>query len=177
MVHAHGVDIEGIKSALDEAFDQAVLFHGFADYMRDYDVYVYATADPRTGTAPEHRRYRFTHCVRATATTAVRHDVWPQSVGDELTDYEEWLRCGEPEGFVWGVKWQALYPGMRLLPDSDETREWSERLGRPFHEVVIETNGQSLALVFSDLRVNAVSPGTTPFVIPPSGAEGKFPLR
>ncbi len=38
----------------------------------------------------------------------------------------------------------------------------------PFHEVVIETNGHNLALVFSDLRVDAVSPGTTPFVIPPS---------
>jgi hypothetical protein len=176
MVHAPDVNTQEIKSALDEVFDQAVIFHAFADYMRDYDVYIYATADPRTGIEPEHLRYRFTHCVRATATTAVRRDVWPRSVGDEFTDYEDWLRSGEPEGYVWGVKWQVLYPGMQLLPASDETRQWSERLGLQFHEVLIETNGHNLALVFSDLRVSTVSPGTAPFVVPPSGPDGKFPL-
>ncbi len=34
-----------IASAFHEVFDQAVVFHGFADYMRDYDVVIYATAD------------------------------------------------------------------------------------------------------------------------------------
>ena len=52
-----------IESAFNDAFDQAVLFHGFADYMRDYEVFIYATADPRTGIRPEHLRYRFTHWV------------------------------------------------------------------------------------------------------------------
>ena len=108
--HARGVDTEQIKRALDEVFDQALIFHGFADYMRDYDLYVYATADPRTGIAPEYLRYRFTHCVRATATTAVRRDVWPRSLGDEFTDYAEWERSGGPEGYVWGVKWHASIP-------------------------------------------------------------------
>jgi hypothetical protein len=48
------VDRSGIKAAFDAVFDQAVMFHGFTDYMRDYDIFVYATADPRTGIAPQH---------------------------------------------------------------------------------------------------------------------------
>ena len=55
-----------LRRAFDEVFDQALVVHGFADYMRDYDLYVYLTAETRTGSsAPGHRRYRFTHCVRA----------------------------------------------------------------------------------------------------------------
>jgi hypothetical protein len=63
------------------------------------------------------------------------------------------------------------------MPESDETRQWSERLGLPFHEVLIETNGHNLVLVFSDLRVSTVAPGTAAFVVPPSGPDGKFPLE
>ncbi len=51
-----------IQAAFDDVCDQAILFHGFADYMRDYEVFIYATADPRTGIRPEHLRYRFIHC-------------------------------------------------------------------------------------------------------------------
>ena len=67
---------------------------------------------------------------------------------------------------VEGGKWQSLYPGMQLMPESDETRQWSERLGLPFHEVLIETNGHSLVLVFSDLRVSTVARGAAAFVVP-----------
>lgn len=151
-------------------------FHGFADFMRDYDLYVYATSDRRTGVAPEYLRYRFTHCVRATVSTAVRRDVWPRSVGDEFIDYDRWVGAGEPEGYVWGVNWQGLYPGMRLMPESDESREWSARLGLPVREVLIETNAHHISLVFSDLRVSVIDPGTVPFVVPPAGPDGKFPL-
>ena len=43
-----GVDTSEIQAAFDDVFDQAILFHGFADYMRDYEIFIYATADPRT---------------------------------------------------------------------------------------------------------------------------------
>jgi hypothetical protein len=33
-----GVDTAKIQAAFDDAFDQAIIFHGFADYMRDYEV-------------------------------------------------------------------------------------------------------------------------------------------
>lgn len=93
-----GVNESQLREAFDDVLDQAVVFHGFADYLRDYDVYVYATTDPRTGIIPEHMRYRFTHCVRATVTTAVRRDVWSESVGDEFTDYDKWLQGASPRG-------------------------------------------------------------------------------
>ena len=51
------LDTGQIQAAFDDVFDQAMMFHGFADYMRDHEVFIYATADPRTGTRPEHLRY------------------------------------------------------------------------------------------------------------------------
>ena len=92
-----------IRQAFDDVLDQALVFHGFADYVRDYELYIYATADPRTGIEPEHLRYRFTHCVRATVSTAVRRDVWFYSQDDDLIDYETWIRSGEREAYVWGA--------------------------------------------------------------------------
>ena len=52
------VDTSEMRAAFEDVFDQALVFHAFADYMRDYDVVIYATADPRTGIQPEHVRYR-----------------------------------------------------------------------------------------------------------------------
>ena len=55
-----------MQAAFDDVFDHAVVFHGFADHLRGYDVYIdIATPD---NTPMPHLRYRFTHCVRATAT-------------------------------------------------------------------------------------------------------------
>jgi hypothetical protein len=56
-------DVDGseIQAAFDNVFDEAILFHGFADYLRDYEVFIFVTADPRSGIRPEHLRYRFMH--------------------------------------------------------------------------------------------------------------------
>lgn len=78
------MDSSEIQTAFDGVFDQAILFHGFADYMRDYDVFIYATADPRTGIRPEHLLYRFMHCVQAVATTALSPEVWKRSLDERL---------------------------------------------------------------------------------------------
>ncbi len=91
------VDSSGIQAAFDDVFDQVVVFHGFADYMRDYEVVIHATADPRTGIRPEHLRYRFTHCVRATVTSALSPEIWKQSLDERLVDYE---RGYDPDGYV-----------------------------------------------------------------------------
>jgi hypothetical protein len=154
------VEATEIQSAFDDVFDQAVVFHGFADYVRDYDVFIYATADARTAIGPQYLRYRFTHCVRATVTTALSAQVWKQSLSDRLIDPEpdaEW------DGYVWGVRWQALYPGMKLAADSADAAQWSRELGMTFHEVDIQTNVQNISLVFSDLNVNTVETGYAPF--------------
>lgn len=102
-----------IATAFEDVFDQAIVFHGFAEHMRDYDVFVYATADPRTGIAPEHLRYRFTHCVRATATTAVRRDVWQRSLDERLLDYEAYAAEPELDGYVWGSTGKRCIRGCR----------------------------------------------------------------
>jgi hypothetical protein len=162
------MDAAEIQAAFDDVFDQAVVFHGFADYMRDYEVFIYVAGDPRAGTGPEHLRYRFRHCVRATATTAVSPQIWKRSLDERLTDYEQGR---ERDGYVWGVRWQALYPGMKLVQDSAEAARWSGELGIPFHEAVIETNGHNICLVFSDLNVTTVGTGYAPFVIPGAGPD------
>jgi hypothetical protein len=167
------VDRPGIQAAFDDVFDQAILFHGFADYMRDYEVFIYATADPRTGIRPEHLRYRFTDCVRATVTSALSPEIWKRSLDERLVDYE---RGHDLDGYVWGVKWQLLYPGMKLVPTSTDAERWSDELGLPFHEAMIETNGHNVSLVFSDLIVQAVDPGYAPFVVPDGGPDFKIPM-
>src|SRR5712691_8019609 len=47
-------------------------------------------------------------------------------------------------GYVRGVKWQALYPGMKLVADSMEAGRWSRALDLPFHEATVETNGHNI---------------------------------
>jgi hypothetical protein len=167
------VNSSDMQAAFGDAFDQALVFHGFADYMRDYEVFVYATADPRTGTRPQHLLYRFMYCVQAAATTALSPEVWRESLDDRLIDYDQGM---DLDGYVWGVKWQVLYPGMKLVPDSSEARRWSRELGLPFYEAAIETNGHNLSLVFSDLSVQTVEPGYTPFVVPDGEPDFKIPL-
>jgi hypothetical protein len=160
----HGeVDSLEIQAAFDDVFDQALVFHGFADYMRDYDVFVYATADSRTGRAPECLRYRFTCCVRAAVTSALPPEIWKRSLDERLVDYE---RGRDFDGYVWGVKWQELYPGMKLVRDSADAERWSHDLGIAFHEATIETNGHNVCLVFADLVVDTVGAGHAPFLVP-----------
>ena len=43
-----------------------------------------------------------------------------------------YVKAGELDGYVWGVNWHELYPGITLLDDSAEAPEWSERLDCPF---------------------------------------------
>lgn len=62
------------------------------------------------------------------------------------------------------MKWHCLYPGAKLLPESEATRRWSTAVGIDFHEVRIETNAHNLNLLFSDLQVSEAPVGYAPFV-------------
>jgi hypothetical protein len=99
---------------------------------------------------------------------------WKRSLDDRLTDYGQGR---DLDGYVWGVQWQELYPGMRLVPDSAEARRWTDKLGIPFREAVITMNAHVLTLVFSDLTVDVIDPGHTPFAVPSGGPNGKIPFR
>ena len=159
------MDASEIQSAFDDVFDQAVVFHGFTDYMRDYELLIDAIAESRTGIRAKHLRYRFTHCVRATVTTALSAEIWKRSLDERLIDYE---LGRELDGYVWGVKSQVLYPGMKLVHESADATRWSHELGIPFHEAATETNGHNFFLVFSDLAVSTVDAGYIPYVVPSS---------
>ena len=154
-------------------FDQAVVQHGFTRHLRDYDVIVDRIASsPKSAldAASDHHsyvearyRYRFTHCVAATVETKLTDETWRVSWNDHFTDLDAWKRAGEPEGFVFGVRWADAYPGGRLVHESVLALDWSRRLGRQMHEAVIETNMWTLRLIFHNLRVtrSAVGDATT----------------
>ncbi len=162
-----------IETAFEDIFDQALLFHGFADYMRDYLLYVQCTADPRTGIEPETVRYRFRYCVCVEVKTQVTDDGWRSSLDERLINYETGV---DLDGFVWGVKWQCLYPGLELVDGSTNAAEWTERIGIDFHEATVTTEAHSISLVFSDLEVTRALPGETPFAVSGGGPDFKIPL-
>ena len=136
--------------AREDFLDAALLRHGFVDYMRDYELIV----SGRDG--PPHtdvHRYLFVGCVEAHCETTVRPSTFVASLADKFVyagpDYPE---QEEPDGYIWGVRWSCLYPGLTYREDGARGRLWSERLGRPMHEVEIETNAFRLTLVFTDVR-------------------------
>ncbi|WP_431894208.1 hypothetical protein [Nonomuraea sp. bgisy101] len=139
-----------LQQALDDVFDQALLRHGFVNHMRDYQLVIHATADPRTGIAPATLRYLFRYCVQANCTTTVPAGIWRDSLDDRLTTYETGV---DLDGHVWGVNWQVLYPGATLVADSPTARDWAVAIGIDFHEVRIQTNAHDLTLIFSDLQI------------------------
>ncbi|WP_329128907.1 hypothetical protein OG552_01650 [Streptomyces sp. NBC_01476] len=156
------MDTAELEQLLDETFDHAVVHHGYTNYMRDYEVIVHATAAPSTGIAPSHLRYLFRYCVEAWCRTSVPAETWRVSLDDRLIDYETGV---DLDGYVWGVKWHCMYPGAKLLPESEATQRWSKALGIDFHEVHLETNAHNLTLLFSDLQVSEVTAGYAPFVV------------
>ncbi|MCE0536312.1 hypothetical protein LWF15_12410 [Kineosporia rhizophila] len=159
------MNADEIERALDDLFDHALVYHGYTDYMRDYELIV-AVQGSAHGEAPQsYRRYLFRICPRVTVTSTVGQDVWPRSLDERL------LQAAVPDGgaYAWGVRWQVLYPGAGRLETSRETRRWSSRLGVPFYEVTLEGNCHELQLLFSDLTVADLEAGYTPFVVPAGG--------
>jgi hypothetical protein len=168
------VDEGSLQTLLDDVFDQGVVFHAFTDYMRDYEVIVHCTADPRSGVRPAYLRYLFKVCVSARIETTVPEGVWERSLDDRLISYGTGV---DLDGYVWGVKWHVLYPGARVVTESAPAAHWTAALGRPFHEVRVETNAHTLNLVFSELEVTEVGTDYTPVhLAPPGWPDGKIPL-
>ncbi|MGC3862299.1 HalD/BesD family halogenase [Micromonospora chersina] len=168
------MEIAELRRALDDVFDQAVVYHAYTNYMRDYEVIVYATADPRTGIQPAYLRYLFKYWVQVEASTALSLDTWRRSVDERLTDPE----IGpDLDGYVWAVRWQALYPGAQLIAESRRAQEWAEQVGIDFHEVRIQMNGHNLNLIFSELEVSHLPSATRPTWSPRTGRAPVCSLR
>jgi hypothetical protein len=140
--------------------DSAIIEHHYTPYLRDYDVFVEVTAalPHGNGSYIEGRyRYRFTHCVTAEVTTAVSAGIWRKSWDNVFIDYEAWQKAGEPDGYVWGVCYSDATPGLRYLEGSKAVQDWSRRLGKEMHEILIETNGHNIRLVFHDVIIRKLA--------------------
>ncbi len=160
--HTRHVDSAGMQRAIAHMLDRALVFHGYTSYMRDYEMLTYSSADPEPGSPPAFDRYLFRYCVEVAVTTTVAPETWRISLDDRLIDYHG---GADLDGYVWGVKWQELYPGARLVPASARAASWSEAIGIAFHEAIVEGNGHKIELVFSELEVTPVQPGYAPFVL------------
>ena len=144
-------DDEMRKALQEPLFDSAIVRHGFAPFLRDYDVVAEVNKYQFL--------YRFSHCTSVTVTTAVADSVWRESWPDIYTNYGAWVRAGNPDGYVWGVCYSLAYPGATYVENSAAAQEWAARLGKSMHEVLIETNGHNLRLIFHDLSVRELKEG------------------
>jgi hypothetical protein len=73
------IDLRVHDWSADRIFDSTITSHGFAPYMRDYDVIAEVPALRPDGSASyiEGRyRYRITHCVEASLVTGVSPETW-----------------------------------------------------------------------------------------------------
>lgn len=123
----------------DDLFlDSAIVSHGYAPHLRDYDLVidVVGALPPEvpigdtTGTYVIGRwRYRFTHCAESHVVTSVTNEAWRRSWDDVFIDYATREAAGNPEGFVWGVQWADAYPGLSYVADSRSAASWTERVG------------------------------------------------
>jgi len=136
------------KALYDVFFDSAIVRHGFASFLRDYDVLIEING--------RQFLFRFTHCVSAVIKTSVGEAAWKESWDDVFTNEESYDRAGRPHGYFWGINYSIAYPGAKLLTDSTHARDWSTRLGKQMWEVRIETNAHNIDLIFHDLRINEV---------------------
>lgn len=156
-----GQELDELMATL---FDNALLYHAYKRYMRDYELIVEVHVGPA---AQGTYSYLFRYCVEAEIRTSLSHDTYRRSLDDRLIDYETGK---DLDGFLWGVKWSNMYPGWKRNPTSEKAALWSERLGFDFHEVVVETNAYIITLIFADLRIeklsDRISPGINATYIP-----------
>ena len=133
--------------------DFALLTHGFRDHGRDY----YWHIQDCLGSDPGEHEIVFSHCVQADCQTRVPDNIWAMSWDDVLTDHGRWKAAGEPDGYVWGTNWSIAYPGLTIVEESGPATSWSGRIGRPFHEVTLETDRFAIRLIFHDIRHRKLS--------------------
>ena len=72
------------KALYDVFFDSAIVRHGFASFLRDYDVLIEING--------RQFLFRFTHCVSAVIKTSVGEAAWKESWDDVFTNEEQLTR-------------------------------------------------------------------------------------
>lgn len=133
----------------EDFFDAAIIKHGFADYMRDYEIIVLGMYGPPWD---DLHRYQFVGCVEANVRTKVAPDAFRKSIGDDFVySGPEFPDKPDPDGFIWGVRASSSL-GMVVVDDSALAATWSEKLNMKMTEVTIDTEAFHIQLVFSELR-------------------------
>lgn len=168
------MDKAQLGARLQEMFDDELMFHGFTNYMRDYELVVYQSVDPNPayGLVPRHLRFLFRICTEVGVRSTVRPDVWTSSIDDRLLETHHVTM--EDTGFVWGTQCQILYPGPKIIEDSVRAKWWADEVGVEFHEVLIEGNAHAISIVFSDLVVEEVRDGYTPYTVIHNGIAEQY---
>ena len=97
-------------------------------------------------------------------TFAMAHGTQDGAVGEQFGQRHFGLNglevaIGHVDGAIAGVNTDDAYPGMSYVADSPGAAGWSERLGHPMHEVLVETTAFVVRLMFHDLRVTRVAVG------------------
>ncbi|QXC62635.1 hypothetical protein KSP35_07530 [Aquihabitans sp. G128] len=164
------MDAEELEQRLDDIFDHALLFSGYLDHMRDYEVVVHRSASALAGLPSDTLRYLFKFCVQAHVSSALPGEVWRRSLDERLVDLDGVGDAWDGSGYLWGVKWACLYPGATVVQDSPIADRWTDAVGIEFHEVRIETNVQNLSIVFSELEVSEVDAEYRPHGAGPAGS-------
>lgn len=136
--------------------DFALLGHRFQAHGRDY---LWHFQDC-LGASPGEHEIVFTHCVQANCQTRVLDKIWLESWDDVFLDYEKWQVAGEPAGYVWGTNWSNAYPGLTIVENSETAATWTERIGKPFYEITLETDRFFIRLIFHEILYRKLSDST-----------------
>lgn len=148
------MDSTGLAGVLEAIGEGAVVFHGFTDFARDYDLVV-ALGDGDRG-PPRFRQYRFNCCVAAEVRSSLSPEARRASSTSGVIDGE-----AEPTDHVWGMRGQNV-SSATLVSGSSRARQLADVVGIDFHEVRIAAAIHTLTLVFSDVEVTVLRAGHTP---------------
>jgi hypothetical protein len=157
------MDPDGLIKCLSQMSDNSLLYHGYTNYMRDYEMIVYRSADSRSGIQPRYLRFLFVVCPEASVQSTLEPAVWSRSMDPKLLT--ERYVTEESSGYVWGVQAQELYPGPKVIENSARARRWADSVGVQFYEVDVEGNAHRINLVFSHLSVEEAQEGYSPFMV------------
>jgi hypothetical protein len=157
------MDQEGLAAHLQEMTDNLLIYHGFTPYMRDYELIVLQPASPASEMDTRFLRFLFHSCTEVLVRSLIGSQTWSESMDDKLLHPQQ--VAVEASGYVWGVRGQELYPGPKIVENSRIARSWSQQVGIDFHEVEVKANAQQINLVFTNLSVEEVEPGYTPFTV------------
>jgi hypothetical protein len=134
-----------------DLFDQSIIRHGILDYIRDYEIIGYLSGFD----FDLEIQYIFKGCIKADY--KVKVDPANYSMNDALLDIEKQDSLDFPKGFIWGVRYSAVYPGITLTEQSEELEELKHQYGISFSKIHFDTQVYDLTLIFHDLETRELN--------------------